>query len=92
MNQGGAGSFCDAMLSIHHEIQQVINGSWPKDDNTVNAPHSLDDVLDEQWSHPTAATAPPAPCPIYTNTRFGRVLTALIMYMGIATWCARALG
>ncbi|MEY4590505.1 MAG: hypothetical protein RL497_2581, partial [Pseudomonadota bacterium] len=45
--------FCDAMLAIHSEITQVINGTWPKDNNPlVNAPHSLDDVLDESWPHP----------------------------------------
>ena len=56
--------FCDAMLSIHHEIQQVINGSWPKDDNPlVNAPHSLDDVLDEQWSHPYSRDCAARPLP-----------------------------
>lgn len=56
--------FCDAMLAIHREIQQVIDGTWPKDDNPlVNAPHSLDDVLDPSWAHPYSRDCAARPLP-----------------------------
>jgi glycine dehydrogenase len=56
--------FCDAMLAIHQEIQQVINGNWPKDNNPlVNAPHSLDDVLDAAWERPYSRDKAARPLP-----------------------------
>ena len=45
--------FCDAMLSIADEIELVVNGTWPIEDNPlVNAPHTADDILADEWSHP----------------------------------------
>ncbi|MTV26854.1 aminomethyl-transferring glycine dehydrogenase [Nitriliruptoraceae bacterium ZYF776] len=44
--------FCDAMIRIREEIDAVADGTWPADDNPlVNAPHVLEDVLAEAWSH-----------------------------------------
>ena len=45
--------FCDAMLAIRHEIDQVQQGEWPADDNPLrNAPHTAEDVLADTWSRP----------------------------------------
>ncbi|RUS67334.1 Glycine dehydrogenase (decarboxylating) [Saezia sanguinis] len=45
--------FCEAMITIHKEIQQVADGVWPQDDNPlVNAPHTAQMIADENWSHP----------------------------------------
>ena len=45
--------FCDAMLSIADEIDMVASGTWPADDNPlVNAPHTDDDMLADEWTHP----------------------------------------
>jgi glycine dehydrogenase len=45
--------FCDAMIQIRQEISKVENGDWPKDDNPlVNAPHTLDDIMDSEWQRP----------------------------------------
>ena len=45
--------FCDAMISIYDEIQQVIDGAADKDDNVLkNAPHTAQMVISDQWSHP----------------------------------------
>lgn len=42
--------FCDAMISIAGEIKQVETGAYPQDNNPlVNAPHTLDDILDVDW-------------------------------------------
>lgn len=44
--------FCDAMIAIRAEIDQVGTGQWPKDDNPlVGAPHPMGRVLGE-WNHP----------------------------------------
>jgi glycine dehydrogenase len=45
--------FCDAMIAIRHEIDRVASGEWPKDDNPlVHAPHTADDVMMDEWTHP----------------------------------------
>ncbi len=42
--------FCDAMLAIRSEIDQLVAGEWPKGDNPlVNAPHTMRTLLD--WQH-----------------------------------------
>jgi glycine dehydrogenase len=42
--------FCDAMLAIRAEIDAVIAGDYPDDDNPlVHAPHTMRDLLD--WKH-----------------------------------------
>jgi glycine dehydrogenase len=44
--------FCDAMIAIRAEIDQVGSGAWSADDNPLcNAPHTVDSVVGE-WSHP----------------------------------------
>ena len=44
--------FCEAMLSIAEEIGKVERGEWPADDNPlVNAPHTAQDLLADEWQH-----------------------------------------
>lgn len=44
--------FCEAMSAIYLEAQQVANGVWLQDDNPlINAPHTLEDALSNNWSH-----------------------------------------
>jgi glycine dehydrogenase len=44
--------FIEALTSIHKEILALENGSADKTDNVLkNAPHTLKDVLNENWSH-----------------------------------------
>lgn len=45
--------FCDAMLSIYEEAIRVGQGEWPADNNPlVNAPHTVDALISEDWSAP----------------------------------------
>ncbi|MCY4265660.1 MAG: aminomethyl-transferring glycine dehydrogenase [Gammaproteobacteria bacterium] len=45
--------FIDAMVQIRKEIAQVESGEIDKDNNPLkNAPHTLDDILDENWQRP----------------------------------------
>ncbi len=45
--------FCDAMIAIRHEIEQVESGAWPQDDNPLkNAPHTAAALLKADWPHP----------------------------------------
>lgn len=44
--------FCDAMIAIRKEIQQVENGQLTTDDNPlVNAPHTAQYVCGDNWPH-----------------------------------------
>jgi glycine dehydrogenase len=44
--------FCDAMIAIRAEIDEVASGRWPADDNPLaNAPHTVD-CLTADWDHP----------------------------------------
>ncbi|MBM3750576.1 MAG: aminomethyl-transferring glycine dehydrogenase [Acidimicrobiia bacterium] len=44
--------FCDAMIAIHGEIQDVISGKSDKVDNALkNAPHTAQDVSATEWTH-----------------------------------------
>jgi len=45
--------FCDAMISIRREMDQVAAGDWPADDNPLhNAPHPVSRIASDQWQHP----------------------------------------
>lgn len=44
--------FCDAMIAIREEINQVQTGAWSLEDNPlVNAPHSQVDLRAAEWTH-----------------------------------------
>lgn len=45
--------FCDAMMAIHSEIQDVISGKADKQNNLLkNAPHSATQMAKDSWDHP----------------------------------------
>jgi glycine dehydrogenase len=45
--------FCDAMIEIRHEIDQITSGEWPATDNPlVNAPHPARMLVADEWPHP----------------------------------------
>ncbi len=47
--------FCDAMLAIRAEIDQVAAGEWPEGDNPLaQAPHAARELLDWQHAYPVA--------------------------------------
>nr|MCW2728525.1 gcvP [Aeromicrobium sp.] len=53
--------FCDAMLAIRSEIDQVIAGQWPDGDNPlVHAPHTMRTLLDWQHAYDIGTGAFPA--------------------------------
>ncbi|MEU8289156.1 aminomethyl-transferring glycine dehydrogenase [Micromonospora sp. NPDC048905] len=55
--------FCDAMIAIRAEIEQVASGQWPAGDNPLaNAPHTAAMVSGDDWAHayPRSVGAYPA--------------------------------
>jgi glycine dehydrogenase len=44
--------FCDAMINIHEEIMAIEKGNAHRTDNVLkNAPHSLQEVIADEWKH-----------------------------------------
>ncbi|HEU5262138.1 MAG TPA: aminomethyl-transferring glycine dehydrogenase [Gemmatimonadales bacterium] len=47
--------FCDALISIREEVRDVEQGTQPRGNNLLtNAPHTLEDVIADQWDRPYA--------------------------------------
>ncbi|HCQ39705.1 MAG TPA: glycine dehydrogenase (aminomethyl-transferring), partial [Verrucomicrobiales bacterium] len=45
--------FCEAMVSIHGEIQKVISGAWDAENNALRrAPHTAEMVSCDDWDRP----------------------------------------
>jgi glycine dehydrogenase len=46
-------AFCEAMIAIRGEIDQVDSGAWPAEDNPLRgAPHTAESLLVDEWAHP----------------------------------------
>jgi glycine dehydrogenase len=45
--------FCEALISIHAEIQAIESGAMDKQDNPLKkAPHTADMLAEDSWAHP----------------------------------------
>ena len=63
--------FCDAMISIHGEIQQVLNGTADREDNVLkNAPHPATAVIADDWSHAYSREKAAYPLPYLRQHKF----------------------
>lgn len=63
--------FCDAMLAIWQEIQDIADGKADKSDNVLkNAPHTAAAVLAEDWKHPYSRTQAAYPLPYLKSNKF----------------------
>jgi glycine dehydrogenase len=56
--------FCDAMLSIREEIDEIARGEYPLDNNVLfNAPHTALLVMDDEWNRPYSRQKAAYPLP-----------------------------
>jgi glycine dehydrogenase len=63
--------FCDAMLAIREEIREIETGKMPRDDNVVrNAPHTVLDLADENWTHPYSRAQACFPLPALRSDKY----------------------
>ena len=63
--------FCDALISIRKEIADVESGKVPKDNNVlVNAPHSLEVLLQTKWDRPYSREQAAYPVEILKKRKF----------------------
>ena len=62
--------FADAMIAIYHEVQQVITGHFPADNNPlVNAPHTQKDLIGD-WQRPYSREQAAFPLPWIADNKF----------------------
>ncbi len=63
--------FCDAMISIHSEIQEIIDGKMDANDNPLkNAPHTSAVLCGNDWTHPYSREQAAFPLPYLRNHKF----------------------
>jgi len=45
--------FCEAMIAIKNEIDEIARGEYPSDNNVLkNAPHTIDELVKSDWEYP----------------------------------------
>jgi glycine dehydrogenase len=63
--------FCDAMISIHEEIEAIAAGKSDKKDNPLkNAPHTMKVVCDDEWNHSYSRQAAAFPLAYVAKNKF----------------------
>ena len=63
--------FADALIAIHKEIRDIIDGKADKVDNVLkNAPHTAQVVMSDEWKHPYSRTQAAYPLPYLRNRKF----------------------
>jgi glycine dehydrogenase len=63
--------FCEAMIAIRQEIQDVIDGrSDPKDNVLKNAPHTVAVAASDTWAHPYSRQQAVFPLPFVKQNKF----------------------
>jgi glycine dehydrogenase len=63
--------FCEAMMAIRTEIQDVIDGKAdPKDNLLKNAPHTAAAVTADRWDHPYSRERAAFPLPFVRAKKF----------------------
>jgi glycine dehydrogenase len=56
--------FCDALLAIKKEIDEIANGDYPKDNNVLcNAPHTNAALTSDEWAYPYSREKAAYPLP-----------------------------
>jgi glycine dehydrogenase len=70
-SRGEIDHFCNAMISIRHEISRIEAGEWPMEDNPlVNAPHPAEDLLRSSWEHPYTREEAAYPMPSIREDKY----------------------
>jgi len=62
--------FCDAMISIHGELQKIRSGEWSRDDNPLKcAPHTAAEIAGD-WPHEYSRETAAFPLPWVREAKF----------------------
>jgi len=73
--------FCEAMISIRKEIQEIEDGTSSNTDNPLkNSPHTMNEITKNEWNHEYSRTVAAYPVKEIINNKFwpsvGRVNNA----------------
>ncbi len=67
--------FCEALIAIRHEIEEVVTGKAdPKDNVLKNAPHTAAAVSADEWKHPYSREKAAFPLPWVRANKFWPVV------------------
>ena len=70
-NKAELDRFCDALISIYHEIKAIEEGKSSKTDNPLkNAPHTMQVVCADEWEHGYARQQAAFPLPYIRQNKF----------------------
>ena len=70
--------FCDAMIAIHAEIQEVLTGKINKQNNVLkNAPHTAQQVIADKWDRPYSREEAAYPAPWTREHKFWPVVARI---------------
>ena len=63
--------FCDAMISIRGEIDEIVSGKADRQNNVLkNAPHTTRQIAAEKWDHPYSRNQAAFPAPWTREHKF----------------------
>jgi glycine dehydrogenase len=63
--------FCDAMIAIREEIDEIARGDADPQDNVLhNAPHTIAMVSADNWTHPYSREKAAYPLPYLRENKF----------------------
>ena len=63
--------FCDALISIHAEIETIANGKTDRENNLLkNAPHTARQIASEKWDRPYSREQAAFPAPWTCEHKF----------------------
>jgi len=63
--------FCDALIAIYHEIQEIAYGTADAKDNVLkNAPHTAREATSDNWTHPYSRAKAIYPLPFVEINKF----------------------
>ena len=63
--------FCEAMIKIRREIQEIIDGAADPSDNVlVNSPHTVLNLVSSDWEHPYSRQQAFFPLPYLRDSKF----------------------
>ena len=63
--------FCDAMISIHAEMQSIASGKQDRQNNVLkNAPHTTRQIASDKWDHPYSREEAAFPAPWTREHKF----------------------
>ncbi len=63
--------FCDTMISIYHEIEEIRSGAADAQNNVLkNAPHTVDIALSDEWDYPYSREKAVYPLPFVKANKF----------------------